>query len=205
MYKGERLNSITHLVGTIAAVIGGLLLVAPAVEDGNIWKSVSFGIYSISLVLLYLFSTLYHSCRGPKKTLFRQLDHLAIYILIAGTYTPFLLVTLRDTSGWWMMGAIWGLALLGMVVESFPKRKRRPWAIFIYLSMGWLALVLIKPLLAELPKEALMLLLAGGVAYTLGVVFYVFDQRVRHFHGIWHLFVLAGSICHFFTVYLYIA
>lgn len=205
MYKGERLNSITHLLGALAALCGGLILVIPAILDGAVWKAVSFSIYSISLLMLYLLSTLYHSVRGPHKALFRQLDHLAIYLLIAGTYTPFLLVTLRGASAWWMFGVIWGLAALGMVVESFPKKKRRLWAIIIYLLMGWLSLALMKPLIAALPAGGFTLLLSGGIAYTLGIVFYVFDKKVLHFHGIWHLMVLAGSVCHFFAVYLYVA
>jgi hemolysin III len=205
VYKGERLNSITHLLGAVAALCGGLLLVVPAFQEGEIWKTVSFTVYSISLLMLYLFSTLYHATRGPHKALYRQLDHLAIYLLIAGTYTPFLLVTLRGESGWWMFGIIWGLAALGMVVESFPKEKRRLWAIIIYLLMGWLSLALMKPLIAALPEGGFTLLLSGGVAYTLGIIFYVFDKKVPHFHGIWHLMVLGGSVCHFFTVYLYVA
>lgn len=205
MHKGERLNSVTHLLGTLGALVGGLVLVVPALMEGDIWKTVSFAVYSLSLLLLYLFSTLYHSSRGPRKALFRQLDHLAIYLLIAGTYTPFLLVTLRGAAGWWMFGTIWGLALVGMVVESFPKSRRRLWAIIIYLLMGWLSLVLIKPLIAALPQGGFTLLLSGGLAYTFGIVFYVLDKKVRHFHGIWHLMVLLGSGCHFFTVYLYVA
>ncbi|GAB3370980.1 hemolysin III family protein [Spongiibacter taiwanensis] len=205
MYKGERLNSLTHLLGAIAAIIGGVALVIPALTEGDVWKGVSFAVYSASLFLLYLFSTLYHSTRGPRKALFRQLDHLAIYLLIAGTYTPFLLVSLRGSLGWWMFGTIWGLAAVGMIVESFPKSHRRLWAIIIYLLMGWLSLVLIKPLIAALPEGGFTLLLAGGLAYTFGIIFYVLDKKVRHFHGIWHLMVLLGSVCHFFTVYLYVA
>lgn len=205
MHKGERLNSTTHLLGAIAAIVGGAALVLPALAEGDAWKAVSFAVYSASLFLLYLFSTLYHSTRGPRKALFRQLDHLAIYLLIAGTYTPFLLVSLRGSLGWWMFGTIWSLAVVGMIVESFPKSRRRLWAIIIYLLMGWLSLVLIKPLIAALPEGGFTLLLSGGLAYTFGIVFYVLDKKVRHFHGIWHLMVLAGSVCHFFAMYLYVA
>ena len=205
MYKGEKFNSYTHLVGACAALFGGLLLVVPAALQGETWKMVSFSVYSLSLILLYLFSTLYHSSRGPNKALFRQLDHLAIYLLIAGTYTPFLLVTLRGTNGWWMFGMIWGLAAVGMILESIPTSRRRLWAILIYLLMGWLSLLLMKPLIAALPEGGFTLLLSGGVAYTLGIVFYVFDKKVPHFHGIWHLFVLAGSVCHFLTMFYYVA
>ena len=205
MYKGERFNSISHLLGALAALLGGLLLVIPAAQQGESWKVVSFSVYSLSLFTLYTTSTLYHSSRGEHKALFRQLDHLAIYLLIAGTYTPFLLVTLRGAQGWWMFGTIWSLALIGMVIECFPSRYRRLWAIAIYLLMGWLSMVLVKPLIAALPDGGFTLMLAGGIAYTLGIGFYVFDKKVRHFHGIWHLFVLAGSVLHFLSIFLYVA
>lgn len=205
VYQGERFNSYTHLAGVVAALVGSVLLVWPAIAAGAGWKVLAFVIYSVSLLALYSFSSLYHSCRGPRKALFRQLDHLAIYLLIAGTYTPFLLVSLRESGGWWMFALIWSLAALGMILESVPKESRRFWSIAVYLLMGWLAMFLIKPLGAVLAPAGFNLLLAGGLAYTGGIVFYVLDKKVAHFHGIWHLFVLAGSVCHFCSIYYYVA
>ncbi|CAA0092692.1 Uncharacterised protein [Zhongshania aliphaticivorans] len=204
MYKGERFNSVSHLLGVLAAVVGGVTLLWPAIQLGDSWELLGLGIYSFSLVALYLFSTLYHSSKGEKKALYRQLDHLAIYLLIAGTYSPFLVITLRESGGWWMFALIWSLAAIGMVLELIPKAGRRAWSIGVYLLMGWLALFLIKPLSAALPNGGFSLLLTGGLAYTAGIIFYVFDKKVVHFHGIWHLFVLAGSACHFFTIYYYV-
>lgn len=205
MYKGERFNSFSHLAGVLAAVIGSAALIWPVLQSGEGWKLLGFSVYSVSLLALYVFSTLYHSTTGPHKALYRQLDHLAIYLLIAGTYTPFLVVTLRESGGWWMFAIIWSLAAIGMALEMVPKAGRRAWSIGVYLLMGWLALFLIKPLSAALPEGGFTLLLMGGVTYTAGIIFYVFDKKVIHFHGIWHLFVLAGSVCHFFTIYYYVA
>ena len=205
MYQGERFNSYSHLAGVLAALLGSLMLLWPAILAGAGWKVLAFSIYGVSLLALYGFSTLYHSSRGPRKALFRQLDHLAIYLLIAGTYTPFLLVSLRESIGWWVFGVIWSLAAVGMILESVPKASRRFWSIAVYLLMGWLAVFLMEPLGAVLAPAGFNLLLAGGVAYTGGIVFYVLDKRVAHFHGVWHLFVLAGSVCHFCSIYYYVA
>jgi len=205
VYKGERFNSYSHLLGSAAAIVGTLVLLWPAIQADERWKILAFSVYGVSLIALYGFSTLYHSTCGPRKALFRQLDHLAIYMLIAGTYTPFLIVTLRETGGWWMFALIWSLAAVGMILEGIPKASRRLWSIAVYLLMGWLALFLIKPLAAVLPAAGFNLLLAGGIAYTAGIVFYVFDKKVVHFHGIWHLFVLAGSVCHYGSIYYYVA
>lgn len=206
MYKGERFNSISHLIGAVAAVAGLAVLVAMAARQGDPWKVVSFSLYGASLLLLYLTSTLYHSLRGRAKRVFRQLDHHAIYLLIAGTYTPFMLVTLRGVWGWTIFGVIWGLAVIGIVVDSLPRTAsgRRILPVVIYLVMGWLCLIALGPLLRELPSDGFLLLLAGGLFYSVGLVFYAFDTRVRHFHGIWHLFVLAGSVSHYFAVLLYV-
>ncbi len=204
MYKGERFNSISHLIGAIAALAGLVILVVSASDQGDAWKIVSFSIYGTTLFLLYAFSALYHSLSGKVKKVFRILDHHAIYLLIAGTYTPFTLVTLRGGWGWSIFGLIWGLAILGIVLDSFPQKGRRVLPLIIYLLMGWLVLMALGPLLRALPLRGFAWLLAGGVFYTAGVVFYALDKRVRHFHGIWHLFVLAGSISHFFAVLFYI-
>lgn len=202
--KGERFNSISHLIGAVAALAGLVLLVVPAARQGDPWKIVSFSIYGTTLLLLYSFSTLYHSSRGKAKEIFRKLDHHSIYLLIAGTYTPFTLVVLRGSLGWSIFGVIWGLAVLGIVLELLPQRRRRILPVVIYLFMGWFCLIALKPLFRALPSAGFAWLLLGGIFYTVGVIFYVFDKRVRHFHGIWHLFVMAGSISHYFTVLFYV-
>lgn len=204
MYKGERFNGISHSIGAVAALAGLSVLVVLASRQGAPMKIVSFSIYGLTLFLLYLFSTLYHSLRGRAKQIFQKLDHAAIYLLIAGTYTPVTLVTLRGVWGWSIFGVIWALAVIGIVVDSLPTKGRRVLPIVIYLCMGWLSLIAIKPLLEALPPIGFYLLLLGGLFYTGGLVFYALDERVRHFHGIWHLFVLAGSISHYFTIFLYV-
>lgn len=205
MYEGERFNSISHLVGAAFALVGLVYLVVIAAGEGDPWKIVSFSIYGVTLLVLYLFSTLYHSVRGPAKSILRRLDHHAIYLLIAGTYTPFMLVALRGALGWTLFAINWGLAVVGIVLDSLPRPGRRILPIVIYLVMGWIGVIALGPLLEFLAPAGVSWLLAGGIFYTVGVVFYVFDKRVRHFHGIWHLFVLAGSLCHYFTVALYLA
>lgn len=205
MYKGEFFNSISHLVGAVAALIGLVIVVVVAARQGDPWKIVSFSIYGATLFLLYTFSTLYHSLRGRAKRIFRKLDHLSIYFLIAGTYTPFTLVTLRGDWGWTIFGIIWGLVIVGIVLESLPQQGSRIWSIVVYILMGWLILVALKPLLQALPTGGFIGLLLGGILYTGGLIFYALDTRVQHFHGIWHLFVLAGSVCHYLTIFLYVA
>ncbi len=205
MYHGERFNSISHLVGAVAALAGLVVVVVIAAQQGDPWKIVSFSIYGTTLFLLYTISTLYHSLRGRAKQIFRKLDHLSIYLLIAGTYTPFTLVTLRGVWGWTLFGIIWGLAIVGMALEALPQKGNRILSIVVYVLMGWLVLFALKPLLEALPFAGFIWLLLGGVFYTGGIMFYLFDEQIRHFHGIWHLFVLAGSICHYLTILLYVA
>jgi len=206
VYHGERLNSYTHLLGAVAAAAGLAVLVVLAAQQGDFWKLVSFSVYGATLFLLYLFSTLYHSTRGRAKPILAKLDHVAIYLLIAGSYTPFTLVTLRGAWGWTLFGLIWGLAVLGIVVDSLHNRTaRRVLPMTIYIVMGWLVLIAFKPLLAALPYAGLLWLVAGGLLYSLGIVFYALDKKLRHAHGIWHLFVLAGSISHYLAVLLYVA
>ncbi len=205
MYNGERFNSISHLVGAALALAGSVVLIVLAARLGDPWKIVSFSIYSVMLVLLYVFSTLYHSVRGPAKSVLQKFDHCSIYLLIAGTYTPFALVSLRSTWGWWLFGVIWGLALVGIVQEIWWAKGARILSLIIYVLMGWLAMAVVLPLWKALTPAGFAWLAAGGACYTLGIAFYVLDQRVRHGHGLWHLFVLGGSICHFFTVLLYVA
>ncbi|MDQ5910781.1 MAG: Hemolysin [Pseudomonadota bacterium] len=205
MYYGERFNSISHLIGAVAALAGLVVVVVIAAEQGDPWKIVSFSIYGATLFLLYTISTLYHSLRGRAKQIFRKLDHLSIYLLIAGTYTPFTLVTLRGVWGWTLFGIIWGLAIVGMTLEALPQKGHRSLSIIVYVLMGWLVLVALKPLLAALPFAGFIWLLLGGIFYTGGLAFYLFDEKIRHFHGIWHLFVLAGSACHYLTILRYVA
>ena len=204
MHKGERFNSISHIIAAPAALAGLVILVVFSARQGNPWKIVSFSVYGATLFLLYTFSALYHSLRGRPKKIFRRLDHCAIYLLIAGTYTPFTLVTLRGAWGWSIFGVVWGLAVAGIVLEFFPIKGRRILPVVIYLIMGWLILVALRPLLEAIPKAGFGWLLAGGLFYTVGIIFYGFDKKVRHFHGIWHLFVLAGSISHYLAVLFYL-
>ena len=205
MYHGERFNSISHLVGAALALVGSVLLIGLATRLGDPWKIVSFSVYGTMLVTLYVFSTLYHSVRGTgAKNVLRKFDHCSIYLLIAGTYTPFALVSLRGGWGWWLFGVIWGLALLGIVQEIWFARGARVLSLVIYVLMGWLAMAVVSPLRHALTPAGFAWLAAGGACYTLGIIFYATDHKVRHGHGLWHLFVLAGSICHFFTVLLYV-
>ncbi|MDD2716177.1 MAG: hemolysin III family protein [Candidatus Wallbacteria bacterium] len=205
MIKGERFNSISHLIGLVAALAGCSFLIYAASRQGDPWKIVSFSIYGVSLVALYLFSSCYHCTQGGAKQIFRQLDHYSIYLLIAGTYTPFTLVTLRGGWGWSIFGVIWGLALLGVMLELFLRNKRGYFAVAIYLSMGWVITIALKPLLRALPAAGFTWLLLGGIFYSSGVIFYCLDKKVKHFHGIWHLFVLAGSLCHYLTILIYVS
>jgi hemolysin III len=178
-------------------------LVVIAAGTGDPWRIVSFSVFGATLVVLYTISTLYHSTRGRAKAVFQKLDHCAIYLLIAGTYTPFALVALRGALGWTLFGLAWGLALLG-IAQEFRFGKGARWlSLAIYLVMGWMGIVAVSPLVATLGAAGVAWLVTGGALYTAGIVFYVYDERVRHFHGIWHLFVLGGSASHWATVALY--
>jgi hemolysin III len=204
VYKGERFNSITHLIGAAAALAGLVALVYFAVRQGDPVKTISLMVYGVSLFLLYLFSVLYHSFRGKWKRFFQKLDHVAIYLLIAGTYTPFMLISLEGSWGWWLFGIIWSLAVVGILLDTLPKKRHQVLVVTIYILMGWLCLVAVRPLLQALSVSGFLWLLAGGLFYTAGIIFYALDYK-RHFHGIWHLFVLAGSICHYVTILFYVA
>jgi hemolysin III len=205
MYAGERFNSISHLVGAALALAGAVLLIVLAAQLGDPWKIVSFSVYGAMLVALYVFSTLYHSVRGRAKDVLRKIDHCTIYLLIAGSYTPFALVSLRGPWGWSLLGAVWTLALLGILQEIWLAKGSRVLSLVIYIVMGWLALVAVSPLWLALKPAGFAWLVAGGAMYTIGVLFYATDHKLRHGHGIWHLFVLGGSACHFFTVLLHVA
>ncbi len=204
MYHGERLNAWTHLVGTMLSISGASVLITLAAMMGDPWKIVSVSIFGATLILLYSASTLYHSLRGRAKAILRKLDHLSIYLLIAGTYTPFCLVTLRGVWGWTLFGIVWGLALIGMLQEIRPRSEARILSLVIYAVMGWVIVIATGPLLDHLETAGLVLPAAGGLLYTGGIVFYAFDDRFRHWHGIWHLFVIGGSLLHYLTIALYV-
>ena len=204
MYEGERFNSITHLVGSLAALTGLIVLIVTASRQGDVLPIISVSIYGITLALLYITSTLYHSLQGNAKIVFQKLDHLAIYLLIAGTYTPFALISLGKVLGWVIFGVVWGLAVLGIILELSLKRSNRLIPLIIYLTMGWLIIVAIKPFIQALGMVGFGWVLLGGLAYTFGVIFYVYDEKYLHFHGIWHLFVLAGSSFQYFAIFYYI-
>ncbi len=203
MYPGERLNSLTHLLGAVVALAGLVILVVYASMNGDVWRIVSFSIYGASLFLLYLFSTLYHSLRGRAKVIFQKLDYIGIYLLIAGSYTPFVLVSLRGVLGWSIFGVVWGLAVFGTLIDTFSSSKRRIPQLVIYVLMGWVAIVAIQPLVQALSLSGFLWLLGGGLFYTFGIIFFALDHKL-HFHGIWHLFVLAGSATHYYTIMYYV-
>lgn len=206
MYDGEKFNSVSHLIGSAFSISGLSILVTVAVMQGDPWKVVSFSIYGTTLVLLYCFSTIYHSIQHQRaKAILQKIDHNAIYLLIAGTYTPFTLVTLRGPWGWSLFGVVWGLALVGVAQELWRGKKTRGLSLAIYILMGWIALVGVMPLIEALSWIGFAWVAAGGVIYTVGIIFYVFDKKFTHWHGIWHLFVVAGSAVHYFAILLYVA
>lgn len=204
MDRIEALNGGSHLVGSVLAFAGTAGLVFSALELGDGLRLVSFLIYGLTLCLLYSSSTLYHIRTGRSKELFRTLEHQAIYLLIAGTYTPFALVTLQGSLGWWLFAAIWAIALLGIAMEIRLKTRRRVIPTLFYLFMGWLIVVALGPLLQALPEAGFKWLLAGGLFYTAGVVFFAISHWYAWAHVIWHLFVLAGSVSHYVAVLCYV-
>ncbi|MDF3838724.1 hemolysin III family protein, partial [Cupriavidus basilensis] len=204
MYRGERFNGYSHLAGAILAAAGTAVLVTSSALYHDGWKIVSSVVYGTTLVFLYTISTLYHSLRGRPKDILRRLDYCAIYLLIAGSYTPFALVTLRGPWGWTLFGVNWGLAVIGIAQELVIGKRTRIFSLLIYVLMGWLVLFAFGPLVAALPAAGLYWLVAGGALYTAGIGFFLFDEKVRHFHGIWHLFVLAGSACQFVSILWYV-
>ena len=205
MYRGERFNGYTHLAGAILALTGATFLVVMATQKADPWRIVSFAVYGMSLFLLYLVSTLYHGLRGRAKDVFRKLDHCSIYLLIAGTYTPFTLVTLNGPWGWSLFGAIWALAAVGIVQECWLASGARMVSLAIYVLMGWLAVVALVPLFAALGTAGMAWVVGGGLIYTAGIAFYLYDERVRHFHGVWHLFVMGGSAAHYVAIVAFVA
>ncbi len=202
---GEEIaNSVIHGMGIVLGIAGLGVLTAFASLYGNAWHIVGCSIFGAALILLYTTSTLYHSIPLPRvKAVLRTLDHSAIFVLIAGTYTPFLLVNLRGPWGWSLFGVIWGLALFGIVLRIMRGRRSTLLSVGLYVGMGWAVVVAIEPMLNNVAPGGLLLLLLGGLAYTLGVVFYVW-KRLPYHHAIWHVFVLAGSILHFFAILFYV-
>lgn len=202
---GEEIaNATTHALGVALSAAGLALLVVLAAEWGDGWQLASAIVFGVSLIVLYTASALYHAIPLPRaKRVLKVLDHSAIYLLIAGTYTPFTLVTLRGAGGLWLFGIIWGIAIAGMSVEAFFVDRPKWLSAIGYIAMGWLVVTMIGPLVRQLGPGGMRLVVAGGLAYTLGTGFYVI-KRVRYMHAIWHCFVLAGSICHFLAVALYV-
>jgi hemolysin III len=205
--RGEEIaNSVSHALGLIAALVGTPLMIMHAVDEQEARHIVGVSIYTATLLLLYLGSTIYHALpRGRAKDALQLIEHSAIYLLIAGTYTPFTLGVLHGPWGWSLLSVIWALALLGVVFKLSGWLSHPIISTGIYLLMGWLVVVAINPMYLRMPATGLALLAAGGVAYTIGVAFFVTDYRVRYGHAIWHLFVIAGSACHYFAIYWYAA
>ena len=199
--REERLNSLTHGLGALLSAVGTLVLVLAAAREGDVWKIVSFGIFGASLILLYSASTFYHASRSPRlREIWKMLDHCAIFLLIAGTYTPFLLVNLRGPTGWTLFGIIWGLALAGIILKLVFGHRYKILRVIVYLAMGWLIVFAAGELTTQVSELGVRLTVIGGVVYTLGVVFYLAD-RLPYNHAIWHLFVVGGSLCHFYAIY----
>lgn len=205
MYHGERFNAHTHLAGTLLALTGASVLVGQAAVKADPLRLVSFSVYGATLCLLFLVSTLYHSTQGRAKDIFRKLDHCSIYLFIAGSYTPIALVKLDGTVGLTILAAVWSLALVGIVQECWLAKGARLTSLAIYLIMGWIAVLAFPPLVEALTWNGMALMLAAGVFYTAGILFYLFDERYPHWHGIWHLFVLAGSAAHYAAILIFVA
>lgn len=199
MYRGERFNGYSHLLGLLLAMGGSAVLLAKAVPFDDPAKTASALVFAISMVTLYAASTLFHSTRGRTKVFWQRVDHCAIYVLIAGSYTPFALVTLQGAWGWALLAAIWGVAVFGIGRELRPGDPPKP-SLLLYMGMGWLGVLASAPLVARLDAEGLAWLIAGGALYSAGTVFYRNPRGWRHAHGMWHLFVLGGTVAHFVTV-----
>lgn len=207
MYYGEKLNSITHLVGAILALVGFGSLLTIAFEQAHWRIVVSFVVFGLTLIMLYSMSTLYHSLQSVKlKKVFQQLDHVSIYLLIAGTYTPYMLLSLEGDGGMLMLALVWGLAVIGLVIDVLIVKRIEWLQIIIYLAMGWICVFKYSSLQNAIPGPGITWLTVGGIAYTVGIVFYVLDDfdKLKHAHGIWHLFVLMGSVSHFISIAFYV-
>jgi hemolysin III len=203
-FGDELASSVIHGIGVLLSVIGLATLVVRTAVNGTPSDVLASAVYGISLILLYTASTLYHTVRAePARRALRTFDHIAIFLLIAGTYTPFTLIALRGTWGWSLFGIVWSLALLGTALELGLLKRYRRLAVLLYIAMGWVGIVAFRPLLAHLQMGGMVLLLGGGVAYTLGVPFYLW-RRLPYHHSVWHFFVLAGSVLQFLAVFFYV-
>lgn len=197
----EIVNAITHGIGSLLSIVALVILIIVAERHGDIWHLVSFSIYGSTLILLYLSSTLYHSFSSPRiKNLFARFDHISIFLLIAGTYTPILLTSMRGIWGWTLFCIIWGLALVGAIIRSIYLHRFRKLMVAVYLMMGWMFVLAGRQIYLSLPSISITFLVLGGLAYSVGVIFYMW-RKLPYAHGIWHLFVLAGSVLHFFAIY----
>jgi hemolysin III len=205
--SGEEIaNSVSHGIGLIAAIVATPFLVVQAVRRGDAGFIAGVSIFAATMVLLYLSSTLYHALpAGKAKRVFRIMEHSAIFLLIAGTYTPFTLGVLRGAWGWTLLGLVWGLAFAGVALKALERMSHPVISTSLYVFMGWLILIAANPMFELVPVSGLLWLVAGGVAYTAGVAFFVADTRLRYGHFVWHLFVMAGTICHYFAVFWYAA
>ena len=198
----EIFNSVSHGVGAGLSVAGTVVLIVSAVIHTNAWGIVSSCIYGATLIILYTMSTLYHSLTNTKaKAFFRIMDHNTIFLLIAGTYTPITLYFLGGVTGWVLFAIVWGAAVIGIIINSINLEKARIPSIFCYVAMGWVIIFAIKPLIAAMPTVSLVFLIIGGVFYTLGIIFYAI-KKVKYFHSVWHLFTVAGSVFHYFSILL---
>ncbi|MBN1572355.1 MAG: hemolysin III family protein [Deltaproteobacteria bacterium] len=199
---GEEIaNSITHGIGVALSIAGLVLLVVFSSLYGDAWRVVTFSIYGATLIILYLASTLYHGFTNPKvKHFFRVMDHASIYLLIAGSYTPITLTVMRGPWGWTLFGLIWGMAIAGIITKFFIINKLKILSVLFYIAMGWLVVIAIKPMLIMAPKGLIVWLVIGGLSYTFGIIFYALD-KMPYSHTIWHLFVMGGSISHFFGMF----
>lgn len=202
---GEEIaNSLSHGVALLTAAVGVPFLIISAARHGSAATIVGVCVFAATVVMLYFASTLYHAVPHPRaKRLLKKLDHGAIYLLIAGTYTPFTLGVLGGPWGWTLFGLVWTLAIVGVTLKAFDRIAHPVWSTALYLVMGWLVVIAVKPMLASIAMPGLVLLAAGGFCYTLGVAFFALDSRMRYGHFVWHLFVIAGTTCHFFAVLLY--
>lgn len=200
----EKINIISHSIGLIFSIVALALLVTRAIQHGNVWHIVSFSLFGTSLIILYGASTCYHMAKKPElKSRLNIVDHASIYVLIAGTYTPFTLVTLRGTTGWVIFGISWGLALTGIILKLFFTGKYDKISTIMYVVMGWVIVFAIKPLIQNLPFNGLLWLFTGGISYTIGALIYSI-KKIKFNHAVFHMFVLFGSFCHFMAVYFYV-
>jgi hemolysin III len=202
---GEEIaNSLTHGLGVVLALVVGPGLVIAAIKTGDVWRVLAASVYATTLLLLFASSMMYHALRAPRaKFVFQRIDHASIYLLIAGTYTPFTLITLRGPWGWSLFGVVWGLAIVGVALKGTFGDRLPMFSTVVYLAMGWLIVIALRPLMTHVPPKGMLWLVAGGLSYTVGVIFYVRDERHRYSHAVWHLFVLAGSVAHFFAILWY--